>query len=253
VRSARPTLRCLRDDLHLPLPPVSQPLDEVDHPLVRKAGERFADAATPHERIAAVDDQVLFKVKAQRWRGAVWVEPDQPWLVAAGRREDGSPDDFYAALAADAQAARARHNATHPSPLATRASTAHLLPGTADRDRYQAEAGIRLVGRLRSTVHDLVRASLRDGREHRARLDTFTLGIQVRADDGHDTYAAIRISGSVPDNITFTILDLVPGCAFADWMPEFHLPDRGLDPGEQAFSNIMNPIEAAKLLDLDTS
>jgi hypothetical protein len=55
VQPARPTLRCLRDDLRVPLPPVSQPLGEVDHPLLRKAGEQFADADTPHERIAAVD------------------------------------------------------------------------------------------------------------------------------------------------------------------------------------------------------
>jgi hypothetical protein len=131
MRPARPTLRCLRDDLRVPLPPVSHPLDEVDHPLLRKAGEQFADAGIPHERIVAIDDQVLFKVKVQRWRGAVWVEPDQPWLVAAGRREDGS-------------------------------------------------------------------------------------------------------------------------CVFDDWMPEFNLPDRRLDPGEHAFSNIMNPVEAAKLLELDS-
>ncbi|MBW8806722.1 MAG: hypothetical protein JF587_23130 [Catenulisporales bacterium] len=70
AQRARPTLRCLREDLDLPLPPVNRPLDEIDHPLVRKAAERFADPDTPQERIRAIDDQVLFKVKAQRWRGA---------------------------------------------------------------------------------------------------------------------------------------------------------------------------------------
>jgi hypothetical protein len=43
---------------------------------------------------------VLFKVKAQRWRGAIWVDAGIPWLVAAGQREEGSPEDFYASLAA---------------------------------------------------------------------------------------------------------------------------------------------------------
>ncbi|WP_250291108.1 hypothetical protein [Frankia sp. CiP1_Cm_nod1] len=47
----RPTLRCLREDLHLPLPPASVPLDQVGHPLLAKAGEQFADPDTPHERI----------------------------------------------------------------------------------------------------------------------------------------------------------------------------------------------------------
>ncbi|WP_206443245.1 hypothetical protein [Candidatus Protofrankia californiensis] len=47
-----------------------------------------ADAA---ERIRAIEDAVLFKVKVGRWRGAVFA--DEPtaevrdWLVAAGIRE----------------------------------------------------------------------------------------------------------------------------------------------------------------------
>ena len=96
MERARPTLRCLVDDLKLPIPPADEPLDEIDHSLLGKASEQFADSDTPHERIRAVDDQVLFKVKVQRWRGAVWTEETLPWLVAAGWRESGSADDFYA-------------------------------------------------------------------------------------------------------------------------------------------------------------
>jgi hypothetical protein len=57
----------------------------------------------------------LFQVKTGRWRGAVF--PDEPaddaqdWLAAAGTREEGAPDDFYAALHAQACAARQRYNA----------------------------------------------------------------------------------------------------------------------------------------------
>jgi hypothetical protein len=40
------------------------------------------------------------------------------WLVAGGTREEGSPDDFYAALHAEARAARQRYNP--PSRSATR-------------------------------------------------------------------------------------------------------------------------------------
>jgi hypothetical protein len=93
---ARPTLRCLRGDLALAVPRADTPLEEISHPLLAKATERFADDQTPHERIAAIDDEVLFKVKAQRWRGAIWVDAGIPWLVAAGWREEGSPEDFYA-------------------------------------------------------------------------------------------------------------------------------------------------------------
>lgn len=65
---ARPTLRCLREDLALAVPRADTPLEEISHPLLARATERFTDDRTPHERIAAVDDEVLFKVKAQRWR-----------------------------------------------------------------------------------------------------------------------------------------------------------------------------------------
>lgn len=90
---ARPTLRCLREDLALAVPRADTPLEEISHPLLAKATERFADDQTPHERIAAIDDEVLFKVKAQRWQGAIWVDAGIPWLVAAGWREEGSLDD----------------------------------------------------------------------------------------------------------------------------------------------------------------
>ena len=66
---ARPTLRCLREDLGLPVPRANTPLDEISHPLLEKATERFADDQTPQERISSIDDQVLLKVKVQRWRG----------------------------------------------------------------------------------------------------------------------------------------------------------------------------------------
>jgi hypothetical protein len=92
VQPARPTLRTLRDDLKVPLPSARTPLDELDHPLLVKARELFGDDEAGHERISAIDDEILFKVKVQRWRGAVWTDTDLdlPWLIAAGQREDGS-------------------------------------------------------------------------------------------------------------------------------------------------------------------
>lgn len=247
MRSARPTLRCLQDDLRLPVPPVTVALDETDHPILAKVAEQFADVENKHERIRAIDDQVLFKVKVQRWRGAVWVDADLPWLVAAGRREDGSGDDFYARLEADGRAARAQHNAEHAEALKTATFTAHLLPTREDHIRYRAEAGVRLVRRLRRTLLDLTRATLRDGREHVVDFDTFTVGLQVRADDGHETYLAVRITGSVPSNLATIILRNVPGCEVDGWYPEYALPERDLLPAEQAWSNIMDPRAAAEV------
>ncbi|QKW07690.1 hypothetical protein HUT18_16180 [Streptomyces sp. NA04227] len=249
MRPVRPTLRCLREDLALALPPVTVPLDEIDHPLLAKAAEQFAHDEAKHERIRAVDDRVLLKVKVQRWRGAVWVDADLPWVVAAGHRENGSADDFYASLETEAKAARARYNAGHAQGLRTATHTAHLLPGRDDHVRYRAEAGVRFVKELRATLWDLTYATLRDGQEHAVDFDTFTLGLQVRADDGHETYVAVRITGSVPANLSTLVLSNVPGCEAEGWYPEYALPERDLLPAEQAWSNLMDPRAAARVLD----
>lgn len=246
--AARPTLRCLTEDLRLPIPPAEEPLDEIDHPLLAKVREQFANRHTAHERIRAIDDEVVFKVKVQRWRGAVWCEDDQPWLIAAGTRAEGSPDDFYAALESQAKAARTRYNSTHTAVLTTRTHIGDLLPNEDDRERYVLEAGTRLVRRLVATVRDLTRGSLRDGHEHAADFPTFRVGIVVRADDGHATYAAVRITGSVPPDLTAVLLRWVPGCDPTTWYPEYALPERDLLPAEQAWSTVMDPQAAAKLL-----
>ena len=249
-RQARPTLRCVREDLALAVPRADTPLDEIPHPLLAKVAERFADDQTPQERIAAIDDQVLFKAKVQRWRGAVWLDDGETaWLIAAGQREEGSPDDFYAVLATRAKAARAQYNAQHTPPLATSTHTASLLPGREDELRWQAEAAVRTECRLKTVVHTLVRNSLLDGHEHAAMLDGAALGIQVLADQGHETYIAIRIIGSVPRRLVATILSLVPGCELAAWMSDYAMPERAVAPEEQIWSNIMDPTAAAKFLD----
>lgn len=209
------------------------------------------DEATSHERIRAIEDKILFKVKVQRWRGAVWVEGTLPWLVGCGQRVSGSPEDFYAALAVDCRAARVRYNARYMPPVMTDTDASHLLPSVDDYARLRLEAGVRFVRRLEALVPDLVRQSLCDGHEHAADLDTFTLGVQVRADHGNETYVAIRVAGSVPANLTTVILEIVPGCDPSGWYPEATLPDRPIGPNEQAWSNIMDTAAAAKLLDVD--
>ena len=247
--NARPTLRCLLDDLKLALPTLDVPLDEIDHPIIHKATQLFTTSDVAHERIRAIDDHILFKVKVRRWRGAVWPEAERPWLVAAGTREAGSPDDFYAVLASDGRATRARYNQKSRPTLVSDTYTDHLLPTADDRLRYLLETGARLVRRLEATIPMLVRESLVDGRENKSRLETFTIGVHVRADHGHETYVAICISGQVPTNLTTVILDIVPGCDRAGWYPEGALPDRALHSNEQVWSNIMDTAAAAKLLD----
>lgn len=257
MASVRPTLRCLRDDLAMPIPSARVPLDTVEHPLLAKADEQFARSDARHERIRAIDDVVLFKVKVGRWRGAVHCDTAEgvevpAWLVAAGTREDGSLDDFYAALYTQAKAARQRHNAEHDRPVATDTYSAYLLPDEDDHARYLLEAATRFALRLDVAVRNLVRGSLRDGHEHAVDMAGFRLGVIVRADAGHETYAAIRITGSVPLNLTAMILERVPGCDPKAWFPEYTLPERDILPAEQVWSNLMDPKAAACLLDEDS-
>lgn len=249
MEPARPTLRALLQDLHLPLPPIDQPLDQIDHPLLAKARDQFTQENTGHERIRAIDDEVVFKVKIQRWRGAVWSDEHIPWLIAAGVREDGSADDFYQALASDAQTARARYNAEHAKPIGGRTCIGHLLPTQDDHRRHQLEAGTRQVRQLITVICDLARGSLRDGHEHATDFPGFRLGIVVRADDGHETYVAVRITGSIPHDLTSVILRHVPGCDAELWDTVIRLPERRLLGPEQAWFNIMDPKAAAQLLE----
>ncbi|WP_049559199.1 hypothetical protein [Nonomuraea sp. SBT364] len=253
MRRVRPTIRALRNDLGLPLPSAQVSLDSITHPLLDKASEQFAEPGTTHERIRAIDDVVLFKVKVRRWRGAVWTSgPDdevRSWLVAAGSREDGSSDDFYARLESRGKAARSRYNSEHDQRLTTSTCSRHLLPNDDDHDRYRLEAATRFILRLNTEIRDLARGSLQDGHEHTADYPGFRLGVLIRGDDGNETYVAIRITGSVPVNLTAMILERVPGCDPGGWFPEYALPGRDLLPAEQAWSNVMDSKAAAELLE----
>ncbi|MBB5955009.1 hypothetical protein FHS29_001579 [Saccharothrix tamanrassetensis] len=247
--TVRPTLRCLRGDLGLALPPLDEPLDEIDHPLVRKANSQFALPTGPRERIRSIDDVVMFKVKVQRWRGAVVESGEPSWMVTAGVREAGSRDDFYEVLATAAVAARTRYNAEHRPPLKSSTFCGQWLPDEDDRDRYRAEAAVRMLRAMRHTVRRLVCASLLDGHEHIGEVAGAELGVLVQGAEDHGTYVALWITGPVPDNLVAVVLDLVPGCDRNDWYPEFAMPDRSLRPGEQVYSNFMDPAAAARLLE----
>jgi len=88
--------------------------------------------------------------------------------VAAGVREDGSADDFYAALESDGRAARAGYNTAHSRPLGSTTYTGPLLPDRDDHLRYRLESGTRFVRRLERLIPELTRSSLLDGAEHTA-------------------------------------------------------------------------------------
>lgn len=117
----RVTQRCLREDLsddwddtydhrmvQLGQAGVDKAVHLLQHKLIRKAVDDFpmsGDVLKERESISGLTDPHFWKVKTDRWRGAVYVERDsgQAWLVAAGLRRAGEKADFYAKFMSDVQ------------------------------------------------------------------------------------------------------------------------------------------------------
>lgn len=112
ITPARPTLRCLRADLtqdwdesadqrlvQAGQAGLTKSVHSLDHKIIRKAVQDFplgVDVDKKRENITGLTDPFFWKVKTDRWRGAVYVDQnDQPWLVAAGLRYEGESRDFY--------------------------------------------------------------------------------------------------------------------------------------------------------------
>ncbi len=75
----------------------------VDHPLIVKFREvRIQEPEPENQYIDLLKNPPGFKVKVERWRGATWYdrETEVVFLLAAGWRADGDPDDFYRELEA---------------------------------------------------------------------------------------------------------------------------------------------------------
>ncbi len=193
--AVRPTVRCVRADLgYAKLPPATLPLDRLDAPVMRKAQEACRTDPPSTGRIASIDDQVLWKVKIERWRGAVWCDLPRRWLVAAGRREAGSPDDFYADLTDKGRRWRAEHNRTAARPVTTDTLISPLLPTTDDEDRIRLELAAAAVDEIRTVVPDLVLASAATAAEQSDDAGGCAIAVLVRRTE-HEVYVGIRISG----------------------------------------------------------
>lgn len=110
----RVTLRCLREDLadgwrdvadrrlaQGSAESLTKLVHELDHPVIRKAVGDYPlgqEGRVERESISGLADPPFWKLKTDRWRGAIYVDPEtnQPWLVAAGLRRGGEATDFYA-------------------------------------------------------------------------------------------------------------------------------------------------------------
>lgn len=153
-RRARPTIRCLVDDLGMALPGLDTDLGELDDPWIAEVRRIAPTSPTGQKRILAIDHPMVYRLRLSAERGATWLDEDGVvWLCAVRRREEGSDDDAFAWFTDLHRAGR-------------------LLPTEDDRLRDQAEEVLRAFRRLRDNLFRLVdEARERPGTEHRSDLD----------------------------------------------------------------------------------
>lgn len=252
----RPTLRCLPDvGCRLATAAEQKAVDRsglrhdgvvysdtslaaLDHPLLVYARDVWK-GHPDRKRIGGIDDVVLLKCKEnQRWRGAIADREGQHWVVAAGWREAGSPDDFYEHLVAACQAKRTALNRECRELQEGKDTYAkHLLPTDADANRLKAEKALFALEQARRTVPDVVsRALARPG----VVCEGDAFGAHLRAlchpgDRVDEMHLAIYVMGGGRYDVDYIILDLaVDGVGLGDWewREQDDFPERPL-PGER--------------------
>ncbi|MGH9119067.1 MAG: hypothetical protein ACRD0A_14650 [Acidimicrobiales bacterium] len=210
--------------------------------MLAKSGEVARAAPQGVERVVELDDRVFWKVKIDRWRGALWTRTDEAWLVAAGYRRAGDADDFYNELGQAARRWRADYNRANTPALATDTFTGPLLPTADDRDRIVLEDALRVVDDLRAELRDLTAQSAESGVEARGEAAGCELGVLVRRSELGEVYVSVRIVARTPDviDIHALVLDSMPAVADRNgWFME-PMPERDPGPGEIGWSNILD-------------
>jgi len=210
VANARPTIRCLLDELRSDLGDADQrsalassslrglgkvPLDTIDHPLLEKA-TMLSDrplAELHQHRISAVTDYAWYRVKAGHFRGAVWIDKaGLPWLCAAGIRRDGDTSDFYADFER-----RCVSGSDVFLPAESDSKRLRLEVANAnDRDRQRA---------LVIKVLDGIAAAAKSSEPQRVTLPT-TINSQALFSEGAQLQVAVSSNGpEYPNEITISV------------------------------------------------
>lgn len=159
-RRARPTIRCLVEDLGIALPGLERDLGSVDHPMLAETRRVAPTSPKGQKRILAIATPLVYRIRHGDLRGATWVDQsmDVVWLCAAERREEGSDDDTFVHF-------EGLHRA------------GALLPTDDDLLRDRAEAAIRLHAGLTADLLVAVQnAVATPGEEHHLRLGDYLPG-----------------------------------------------------------------------------
>jgi hypothetical protein len=207
------TVRCLRDDLKLELPPVEVDLGGLDHVLVGEARRLAPTAPRGQKRILSIEHPLVYRVRHGRWRGATWLEADAArfWLCAGAQREEGSGEDAYEQVAALHRAQR-------------------LLPDADDRLRDALERNARIIDAASGSID----STLAEAFDHRDRdiATSFAGLIDARLHvvaSGEEAWVAIATQATdgrfVEERLRDVLFGLVLTAAEADlWEPRADWP-----------------------------
>lgn len=212
TRRARVTLRCLRDDLRLQLPPIETDLGKIEHPLLEETRRLAPTAPAGQKRILAIEHPLVYRLRHGRWRGATWLEDDAErfWLCGAALREQGARNDPYELFVALHDAGR-------------------LLPDGDDRLRDAAERNARII----DAAADSIEGALKDASEHTGqdvplRLDGLVdLRLHVTA-PGDEVWVAIatratdeRVVEEILRNVLFRLVFEAAGAELWEPRPDW--------------------------------
>jgi hypothetical protein len=230
TRRARVTLRCLREDLELPLPPVETDLGKLDHVLVGETRRIAPTAPRGQKRILAIEHPPVYRLRHGRWRGATWLEADAArfWLCAAAQREEGSGGDAYTLFLALHQAGR-------------------LLPDENDELRDALERNARII----DSASDTIGPALNEALAHRGLDIAMSFGGLINARlhavvSGEELWVAIATQATdgrfVEERLRDVLFGLVLTAAEAAlWEPRADWPSGKLTWFEVARLGLREP------------
>jgi hypothetical protein len=192
-RRARPTLRCLVDDLGIATPPLDVDLGEIDHPFLDELRRVAPTSPEGQKRILSIEKPLVYRIRVSSERGATWIDDRDGvsvvWLCGAHRREADSDDDAFVYFAE-----------LHDS--------GRLLPSDDDRVRDLAETAIRVQRRLTKDLLSLVdKARSREGVEVQGELDDWLpcRVLVIAVDETEEVWCALSVRGNdgafAPDRV----------------------------------------------------
>lgn len=256
TRTARPTLRVIREDLRdgwdnpYPRQAIENgapeeilPLTSLGHPILVKATESFGENPTedsPVGTIAAASSQVLYEVKVNQWRAGVWIDEHEVcWVIAAGLAKGGHKDhdDFYERI----QRIESRNSLPDLLPTPTdeelwtiERSHALLDAWHMETQRIATDAlvGVASGGRLRFTVPAPAVAAERGRPETLAEVDLIVE--RFREPD----YTAEEVVLTIHEQIGWKGSPLASALALS-LLAMVHPPETDWDIGGGSYSNML--------------